>query len=487
MMLEAFLNLGSILSLLVVMAVSGIVILVMTRLKRIPPNKVIVISGLFSKRGDFSSAKCIHGGVVLVLPLIQSYQWLDLTPITIEIPLRGALSKQNIRVNVPARFTIGIATNPMGMVKAAERLLGLQIEEIQSYATDIILGQLRAVIATMPIEDINADRKGFEQNVMEAIDSELLKIGLQLINVNITDISDDSGYIEALGKKSASEAINKARADVAEQQKVGALGEATAEKEQRIGVANANADAVDGENLSLVSIAASNAKRIEAEAIAAKSSQAASLVQTAKAKEEGYAAEMAAEQARGMREEATRRADILVPASIEKSRIEIEAAAEAAKIATMAEAEAVRIAKIGEGEAMRIAKLGEGEAKAIRAKLAAEASGTLEILKSQAQGLEAVVQAAGGSASAAAMLLMAEKAPELYGIQAKALENIKIDKVVMLGGESGKGGPVSNFSKDFLSMLPQLHESAAAIGVTLPEVFGKTEASPASGKNVSLE
>ena len=472
MMLEQFLNLGSILSVLVIMAVSGIVILVMTRLKRIPPNKVIVISGLFSKSGDFSSAKCVHGGVVLVLPLIQSYQWLDLTPITIEIPLRGALSKQNIRVNVPARFTIGVATNPMGMVKAAERLLGLQIEEIQSYATDIILGQLRAVIATMPIEDINADRKGFEQNVMEAIDSELLKIGLQLINVNITDISDDSGYIEALGKKSASEAINKARADVAEQQKVGALGEATAEKEQRIGVANANADAVEGENQSFVSIAASNAKRIEAEAISAKASQAASLVQSAKAKEEGYAAEMAAEQARGMREEATRRADILVPASIEKSRIEIEAAAEAAKIATMAEAEAVRIAKIG-----------EGEAQAVKARLVAEATGTLEILKSQAQGLEAVVKAAGGSANAAAMLLMAEKAPELYGIQAKALENIKIDKVVMLGGESGKGGTVSSFSKDFLSMLPQLHESAAAIGVTLPEIFGKAETSSDSANS----
>ena len=472
-MLDFIFNLGSILSLLVIMAVSGMTILVMTRLKRIPPNKVIVISGLFSRKGDFSSAKCVHGGVVLVLPLIQSYQWLDLTPITIEIPLRGALSKQNIRVNVPARFTIGVATNPMGMNKAAERLLGLRIEEIQSYATDIILGQLRAVIATMPIEDINADRKGFELNVMEAIDSELLKIGLQLINVNITDISDDSGYIEALGKKSASEAINKAKADVAEQQKVGALGEATADKEQRIGVANANADAVDGENQSLVSIAASNAKRIEAEAIAKKACEAATLVQTAKAKEEGYAAEMAAEHARGLREEATRRADILIPANIEKSRIEIEAAADAARVATLAEADAVKIAKLGEGEGIRIAKLGEGEGQAIKSRLLAEASGTLEILKSQAEGLGAIVKAAGGDANSAAMLLIAGKAPELYNIQAQALANLKIDKMVMVGGGDSNGkGAISNLSKDFLSMLPQLHESASAFGINLPQVLG---------------
>ena len=449
------------LSVLAILSVSGFAILVMTCLKRVPPNKVIVVSGLFAKKDDLSSAKCLHGGVVLVLPLIQTYHWLDLTPITIEIPLRGALSQQNIRVNVPARFTIGISTNPYSMIKAAERLLGLRLEEVQSYATDIILGQLRAVIATMRIEDINADRNEFEKKVMDAIDQELKKIGLELINVNITDISDDSNYIDALGKKSASEAINKARVDVAEQEKIGAVGEATAEKEKRVNVAEADAIAVEGENKSRIAIAESNAKRLEAVAVATKTAESANLVQTAKAKEEGYAAEMAAELARSKREEATKHADILIPAEIEKKKIEIDVAAEASRVATLAEAEGIRLAKIG-----------EGEAKAIKAKMEAEASGLLEILRNQAAGMEAMVMAA-GNASAAAMLLMAQKAPELYDKQAQALANLKIDKMVVVGGDSGKSG-VSVLAKDFLNVLPEMHESAKAFGVQLPSAFGSS-------------
>jgi len=135
----------------------------------------------------------------------------------VPIELDNALSRENIRVSVPTTVTAAISTEPGLMKNAAIRLLGLTQEEIQNQAQDIILGQMRAVIATMEIEQINRDRQAFMGKVNEAVSSELEKIGLGLINVNIRDIEDESGYIEALGKRAAAEAINQALVDVMSQ------------------------------------------------------------------------------------------------------------------------------------------------------------------------------------------------------------------------------------------------------------------------------
>ena len=110
---------------------------ILARYKRCPSDKVLVIYG---KTGRDTSAKCIHGGAAFIWPVFQSYQFLDLTPISIECNLTNALSKQNIRVDVPCRFTVGISTEPESMTNAAERLLGLHIDDIRNIATDILFG-----------------------------------------------------------------------------------------------------------------------------------------------------------------------------------------------------------------------------------------------------------------------------------------------------------------------------------------------------------
>ena len=117
---------------------------------------------------------------------------------------------------------------------------GLQMAEIQELAKDIIFGQLRLVIATMDIEEINTDRDKFLEAVSRNVESELKKIGLRLINVNVTDISDESGYITALGKEAAAKAINDAKKSVAEKVRDGSIGEANAQRDQRVEVATAN-------------------------------------------------------------------------------------------------------------------------------------------------------------------------------------------------------------------------------------------------------
>jgi flotillin len=197
----------------------------------------MVIFGKYT--GSPTGTRCIHGGARFVLPLVQDHAFLSLEPIQIEIPLKGALSMENIRVNVPSVFTVAVGTDPPTMQNAAIRLLGLNTQEVKQQAGDIIFGQLRQVIASMGIEDINRDRDKFLHSIQTSLEPELQKIGLVLINVNITDITDESGYIEAIGRKAAAEAVQKAKVDVAQQEKGGQIGVAEAEREKAIQVANA--------------------------------------------------------------------------------------------------------------------------------------------------------------------------------------------------------------------------------------------------------
>src|SRR6266446_2774375 len=211
--------------------------MLVSRYKRCSSNRVLVI---FGKVGGGNSSKCIHGGAAFVWPLVQDHAFLSLEPIQIEIPLKGALSAENIRVSVPSVFTVAIGTDLEVMNNAAIRLLRLSTEETKQQAGDIIFGQLRQVIASMHIEEINKDRDKFLQSIQSSLEPELKKIGLVLINVNITDLTDESGYIEAIGRKAASQAVQQALIDVALQVKHGQTGVAEAEREKAIQVANAN-------------------------------------------------------------------------------------------------------------------------------------------------------------------------------------------------------------------------------------------------------
>jgi flotillin len=430
-----------------------------TRYKRCPSDKILVVYGKLGKGSDGTSrsAKCIHGGAAFIWPLIQSYEYLDLTPMSIEVNLKNALSKQNIRVDVPSRFTVGISTEPGIMNNAAERLLGLKMNEIQELAKDIIFGQLRLVIATMDIEEINADRDKFLANVTKNVEAELKKIGLKLINVNVTDIKDESGYIEALGKEAAAKAINDAKRTVAEKNRDGAIGEANAKRDERIQVSNANATAVEGENKAKVAIANSEAERREKEAEANRKAVAAEKVQAAKALEEAYAAERAAESSRAEKERATKMADVIIPAEIEKQKAEIWAEAEAEKIRRKA----------------------KGEADAILLKMQAEAQGIMEILSKQAEGFEKIVNAAGGNAKDAVTLMIADKLPELVKTQVEAIKDIKIDKVTVwdsMGGNGDNTPITAKFLSGMLKSIPPFEDVFKMAGMELPKYLtGETK------------
>ena len=458
-----------------------------SRYKRCPSDKLLVVYGKTGRKedGKNTTAQVYHGGGAFIWPVIQDYSFLDLKPMAIDVDLKGALSKQNIRIDVPSTFTIAISTEQGIMLNAAERLLGMGRNDIVSLAKDIILGQLRLVIATMDIEEINSDRDKFLTSIQNNLETELDKVGLRLINVNITDIQDESGYIKALGQEAAAKALNDAKISVAQKNRDGEIGSAEANKEQRIktselhsaaqvGEAKASADAeigqkdaesqqrirtselnsqaVEGENKASIHIANTTSERQIAEAEARRKATTAQNVASATAEKDSYDAQKKAEDARAAKDKATLYANQVVPAEIEKNRIEIEA-----------DAEAARIKKIAEGNAEAIFLAKEAEAKGIEA-----------ILTKQAEGLKALVESAGGNPDKAVQLMIADKLPELMRIQVDAIKNIKIDKITVWDSGNGGGngqGTTPNFIKGMLTSLPAFDELYNMTGKELPNLF----------------
>ena len=482
---------------IIIATLAGFVLLMIfislvTWYRKCPSDRIMIIYG---KTGGNQAAKCIHGGAKFVWPVVQDYGYISLRPLQIAVNLDNALCKQNIRINVPSVFTVGVSTSPEIMGNAAERLFGQSPEAIAELAKDIIFGQLRLVIASMMIEEINADRETFLRAVEANVAEELKKIGLELLNVNITDITDESGYIAAIGQRAAAGAINKAKVDVAEEQRKGSIGAAEANKLERVAVAKAEAEAASGEadadrerriavkqaeaaaaageadadrdrriavkqadstatqgeNVSAIEIAKSNATRSEQEAEAYRRAEAARQVEKAK-----YEAEADAQVSRAKMEMERQRAEVIVPAEIQKSQVEIAADAEAEKLRREA----------------------KGEADAIYAKLEAEARGNYEILKAKGEGYRAIIEACENDSNAASKMLLIEKLQEIVALQTEAIKGIKIDKVTVWdgGGKTADGKTTTaNFLSGMLQSLPPLHDVAGMAGLDLPGYLGKVK------------
>lgn len=440
-----------------------------SRYRMCPPDKILVVYG---KVGGQRASKCFNGGSTFILPIFQSYSYLDLAPITIDIPLHNALSSQNIRVNAPANFTVAISNDPDVMGNAATRLLGKPHSEIGELAREIITGQMRVVIASMTIEQINSDREKLVELITKGVEVELRKIGLHLINCNITDITDESGYIDALGKEAAAKAINDAQIKVATENQRGAIGKANAEREQAVRVAEAEAQAAIGRNKAEQDIVASQAELAEKKAEADRRAEVAQKTAKAAAEEAAYLAQKATEEARAARDEAAAVADQVAKANAAKEKVRVDAEAQAVVARTLAEGEAAAARATAEGEAAAIRARAEAEAAAIALKLKAEAEGKEALLNAQAEGLKRF-----GNTADAVQLIVAQQLVAFAEVQAEAIKGLKMDKIVVMGGSNG-GGASAVVQDLFKGVLP-LHEVARAAGIALPTFLGQTNESAA--------
>jgi len=445
-----------------------LVVFLASRYKRCPSDRILVVYG---KVGEGKPARCIHGGGAMIWPVIHSYTFLALTPMTISIPLQNALSLQNIRINVPSTFTVGVSTEPAIMSNAAERLLHLASKDIEQMAGEIIFGQLRLTVASLTIEQINQDRESFLESIRRNVEPELNKIGLYLINVNITDITDESDYIESIGKKAAAEAINKAKVDVADQEKHGAIGQAHANREKEIQVAENVAESQKGQKK------AEADRRIyvqeqEAQAVAGENQAKAGIAQAN--------ADLAVKEASAERqgEVAKREADV----EIQKAQYKAEQERLNAEEVVKQEIERRKIEIAADAEAERSRRTAKGRADAVLVEYEAEAKGVRQLLDSKAAGYESLVTSCNGDSRAAATLLMIEKLEQIVEKQVEAIRNLKIDKITVWdsGSGDGKGSSTANFVSSLVKSLPPLQDVAAMAGVELPAYLGKMADKPAN-------
>ncbi len=457
-----------ILALILAAAVIVMFIGFLKRYRRCPSNKILVIYGKTSR----GVAKCVHGGASFVWPLIQAYEYLDLEPFVVPIDLKNALSFENIRVSVPTTVTAAISTESGVMENAAIRLLALSSEQIENQAQDIILGQMRAVIATMRIEEINQDRQAFLGKVNEAVSGELEKIGLQLINVNIRDIEDESGYIVALGRRAAAEAINQANIDVAEQEKRGQTGVAARQRDQRVAVAAANADAEIGE------ATADRDRRVKSADLDAQATEGETRSEAQKA-EYNANQKVAEEEARNRGDSAAREADGAIRVAdenaqkkAEHARAEREAAKLNADVVVPANANREMVIINADADKQKSIRIAEGEAAAILARMEAEGKGVQAILAAKANGYSDLVKACSTGEQAASLLLI-EKLQEIAAIQAQAIQDLPIEKIFVWDSGNNEGG-MSGLGQRLMGALPPMHELAKQIGLDLPEYLGKT-------------
>ena len=463
-----------ILALILALIVVALFATLVGRYRRCPSNRILVIYG---KTGR-GAAKTIHGGAAFVWPLLQDYAYLDLEPFVVPIELTNALSQENIRVSVPTTVTAAISIDEGLMQNAAVRLLGLTQDEIRNQVQDIILGQMRAVIATMAIEEINRDRQAFMAKVNEALSGELEKIGLEVINVNVRDIDDESGYIQAIGRKAAAEAVNQALVDVAEQERHGQTGVAELERDRRRAVAAAEAAAEIGEK---------EAERDRRRVTAGLDAEAVEAEAEAEGQKATYNATMqvAQQEARRRAEEAARVADGRIRVADENAqrdaelaRAEREQARLRAEVVVPAEANREQVVIAAEAGREQRAVLAEGEARAILARMEAEAQGTQAILRSKAEGYQELVRATNGLPEAAASFLIIEKLVDVARVQAEAIKNLPLDKVVVW--DSGNGEGLSGLGRRFMGVIPPMHELARLAGLDLPDFLGKVTNDQAS-------
>lgn len=498
-----------------------------SRFKRCASDQILVI---FGKVGKNQSAKCIHGGGKFVMPLIQDYAYMSLTPMTMTIPLENALSMQNIRINVPSTFTVGVSTEPAIMNNAAERLLRISPRQIEDMAKEIIFGQLRLTVASLTIEQINQDRESFLESIRKNVEPELNKIGLYLINVNITDITDSSTYIESIGKKAAAEAINAAKVDVAVQEKIGAIGEAQAVRERTIRVAENIAESDKGQKKAeadrrvfvrqqetTAAVGEAEADREKAIRLAENVAEAEKGQKKAEADKRVFVQQQDAEAVMGEKKAvaeqrvyvqeqealavggenkakadiadadaqlAMKRAEALKKGEVAKRQAEVEIQkaqylAEQqrlnAEVIVRQEIEKRKIEINAEAEAERLRREAKGQADAILAKYEAEAKGIRQVLDSKAAGYESLVNSCNGDAKAASTLLMIEKIEEIVGRQVEAIKNLKIDKITVWDSGSGdKGGSsTANFLSSMIKALPPLQDIAGMAGIQLPDYLGR--------------
>ena len=486
---------------------------------KVSPNQAAVISGRTRRLSDGTTVgyRQVRGGATLVIPFLEKVEYLDLNVITVPLATSRAYTVQGVPVSVKAVANVKIKGDDQSLRAAAERFLGMPQEQFHRLVFQTLEGHLRAILGTLTVEEINNDRQSFALKLTTEAAGDLEKMGIGLDALTIQEISDEEGYLDALGKRRTAEVKRDAE-----------IGQAEANRDSKI---KASLALQEGEKVRLeteAQIAQSNRQtEIQKAQVAAeiqkeraKANQAGPLAE-AKAQQEVVAEEVRIERIRTQEQIAVQEQEVLrkekeleatVVKQAEAERRAAVLRAQGAQESAILEAEGRKQAQIAqaEAEAQKLQQEGQGRASAIEAEGRAEAEkiralGLAEAEKLQAQGLaQAKATEAQGLAEAAAIKEKAaawrefndaarlqtilEKLPSIIEASAPVFQAVaeplgKIDKVVMIdqgGGGNGNGNGngnghsasgINRFAQTAPTLIFSLLQQLQSLGLTMPEIM----------------
>jgi flotillin len=482
---------------------------------KVSPNQAAVISGRRRRLTDGSTVgyRQVRGGATLVIPFLEKVEFLDLNVITVPLATSRAYTSQGVPVSVKAVANVKIKGDDESLRAAAERFLGMPKDQFHGLIFQTLEGHLRAILGTLTVEEINNDRQSFAQKLTSEAAGDLEKMGIGLDALTIQEISDDEGYLDALGKRRTAEVKRDAE-----------IGQAEANRDSKI---KASLALQEGEKVRLNTealIAQSNRETeiqkaqvsAEIQKERAKANQAGPLAE-AKAQQEVVAEEVRIERIRTQEQIAVQEQEVLrkekeleatVVKQAEADRRAAVLRAQGAQESAILEAEGRKQAQIAqaEAEAQKLQKEGQGRASAIEAEGRAEAEkiralGLAEAEKLQAQGLaHAKATEAQGLAEATAIKEKAaawrefndaarlqtilEKLPSIIEASAPVFQAVaeplgKIDKIVMIdqggnGNGNGNGSSgINRFAQTAPTMIFSLLQQLQALGLNVPDVLAQ--------------
>jgi flotillin len=466
--------------------------------RKVGPNQVLIVSGRkdiyvnpYSGERVQKSFKIYHGGGTFVVPLRERVDVMSVELMTLEILTPEFFTKFGVPIVVDGIAQIKVRSeDPVAVATAAEMFLSKSAGEMNEIAHQMMQGHLRAVISTMPFEEIHANPEAFAQTVQKLTAEDLANMGIQVVSFTIREIKDPSGYLQALG-----------RPKLAEVQKDAAIGEANAQRDASIGRAQAErasavtrAEAQRAAELAQLAteVAVMDAKAERDKRLAEVSSDVAE-----KKAESDLAYELSTTKTR----QAVLREHLLVrdleiaarerelvqtvqkPAEAERQRIETLALAERARIRMMAEAEADAKRLLGQAEADVKLASARAEAELVRQRGIAEAEGLRQRLEAEAEGMRKKAEAWQNYNSAALADLVVGKLPEIAAAVAAPLA--KIDKIVLIGDGGGTSGVerVTRSIGEVLTQVPSVVEALS--GVDLHELLARLRNAPARGTDAT--
>ena len=527
---------------LVLLVVLGLFVALMLLGKnyiKVSPNQAAVISGRRRKLADGTVVgyRQVRGGATLVIPFLEKVEYLDLNVITVPLATSRAYTVQGVPVSVKAVANVKIKGDDESLRAAAERFLGMPQEEFHRLVFQTLEGHLRAILGTLTVEEINNDRQSFAQKLTSEAAGDLEKMGIGLDALTIQEISDEEGYLDALGKRRTAEVKRDAE-----------IGQAEANRDSKI---KASLALQEGEKVRLSTealIAQSNREtEIQKAQVAAeiqkeraKANQAGPLAE-AKAQQEVVAEEVRIERIRTQEQiavqeqevlrkekeleatvvkqaEADRRAAVLRAQGAQESAILEAEGRKQAQIA-QAEAESQKLQREGQGRATAIEAEGRAEAEKIRALGLAEAEklqaqGLAEAKAIEAQGLAEAVAIKEKAAAwrefndAARLQTILERLPSIIEASAPVFQAVaeplgKIDKIVMIDQGNGNGNGngnghtsgINRFAQTAPTVIFSLLQQLQSLGLSVPEIMQqlginqdeKLIESPDSPKEVSKQ